>query len=83
MPKHSRRIRKRASKFTDDGGRRTAWLRYNGSWRSPAMLEGTDTLTVNGFDHITFNPRVMGGRACIRGMRLRLRWSSTSSSPTG
>ena len=23
-----------------------------------------------GFDRITFNPNVMGGRACIRGMRL-------------
>lgn len=23
-----------------------------------------------GFDRITFNPNVMGGRACIRGMRI-------------
>ena len=23
-----------------------------------------------GFDHITFDPNVMGGRACIRGMRI-------------
>ena len=23
-----------------------------------------------GFDRITFNPHVMGGRACIRGMRI-------------
>ena len=23
-----------------------------------------------GFDRITFDPRVMGGRACIRGMRI-------------
>lgn len=22
------------------------------------------------FDRITFNPRIMGGRACIRGMRI-------------
>jgi uncharacterized protein (DUF433 family) len=22
------------------------------------------------FDHITFNPNLMGGRACIRGMRV-------------
>ena len=34
------------------------------------MLEGTNTLTVIDFNRITFNPRVMGGRACIRGMRL-------------
>jgi uncharacterized protein (DUF433 family) len=25
---------------------------------------------MNRFDRITFNPRIMGGRACIRGMRL-------------
>ncbi len=24
----------------------------------------------NGFDRITFDPAVMGGRACIRGMRI-------------
>ena len=23
-----------------------------------------------GFDRITFNPAIMGGRACIRGMRI-------------
>ena len=23
-----------------------------------------------GFDRITFNPNIMGGRACIRGMRI-------------
>ena len=23
-----------------------------------------------GFDRITFNPQIMGGRACIRGMRV-------------
>ena len=34
------------------------------------MLEGTKTLAAIGLDRITFNPRVMGGRACIRGMRL-------------
>ena len=22
------------------------------------------------FDHITFDPKIMGGRACIRGMRI-------------
>ena len=25
-----------------------------------------------GFDRITFNPEVMGGRACVRGMRVTL-----------
>jgi uncharacterized protein (DUF433 family) len=25
---------------------------------------------MTGFDRITFNPEVMGGRACIRGMRV-------------
>jgi uncharacterized protein (DUF433 family) len=25
---------------------------------------------MSGFDRITFNPQVMGGRACIRGMRV-------------
>lgn len=25
---------------------------------------------MNRFDRITFNPRIVGGRACIRGMRL-------------
>ncbi len=25
---------------------------------------------MTGFDRITFNPEVMGGRACIRGMRI-------------
>jgi uncharacterized protein (DUF433 family) len=34
------------------------------------MLEGTKTLAAIGLDRITFNPRVMGGRACIRGMRV-------------
>ena len=34
------------------------------------MLEGTKTLAAIDLDRITFNPRVMGGRACIRGMRL-------------
>jgi uncharacterized protein (DUF433 family) len=34
------------------------------------MLEGTKTLAAISLDRITFNPRVMGGRACIRGMRL-------------
>jgi uncharacterized protein (DUF433 family) len=27
-------------------------------------------MTMLGFDRITFDPEVMGGRACIRGMRL-------------
>ncbi len=26
--------------------------------------------TMSGFDRITFNPNLMGGRACIRGMRI-------------
>ena len=34
------------------------------------MLDGTKTLATVGLERITFNPRVMGGRACIRGMRL-------------
>ena len=34
------------------------------------MLEGTKTLAAIGLDRITFHPRVMGGKACIRGMRL-------------
>lgn len=25
---------------------------------------------MSGFDRITFNPTIMGGRACIRGMRI-------------
>jgi uncharacterized protein (DUF433 family) len=34
------------------------------------MLDGTKTLGAIGLDRITFNPWVMGGKACIRGMRL-------------
>lgn len=34
------------------------------------MLEGTKTLATLGLDRITFNPRVMGGKACIRGIRM-------------
>ena len=34
------------------------------------MLEGTKTLAGIGLDRITFNPRVMGGRARIRGLRM-------------
>jgi uncharacterized protein (DUF433 family) len=34
------------------------------------MLEGTKTLAAIGLDRITFNPRVMGGKACIRGIRM-------------
>jgi uncharacterized protein (DUF433 family) len=34
------------------------------------MLEGTKTLAAIGLDRITFNPRVMGGKACIRGHRI-------------
>ena len=29
-----------------------------------------DAMTVAPFDRITFDPAVMGGRACIRGMRI-------------
>jgi len=34
------------------------------------MLEGTKTLAAIGLDRITFNPRVMTGKACIRGIRM-------------
>jgi uncharacterized protein (DUF433 family) len=27
-------------------------------------------MTIGAFDRITFDPRIMGGRACIRGMRI-------------
>jgi len=27
-------------------------------------------ITMNQFDRITFDPQIMGGRACIRGMRV-------------
>jgi uncharacterized protein (DUF433 family) len=30
----------------------------------------TEVRTMLGFDRITFDPDVMGGRACIRGMRI-------------
>ena len=26
--------------------------------------------TTNGFDRVTFDPSIMGGRACIRGLRI-------------
>ncbi len=29
-----------------------------------------DLTTMFGFDRITFDPRIMGGQACIRGMRI-------------
>ena len=34
--------------------------------------EGTNGLTQNGgrFDRITFDSQIMGGRACVRGMRI-------------
>jgi uncharacterized protein (DUF433 family) len=32
------------------------------------MLEAEDQML--GFDRITFDPNVLGGRACIRGMRI-------------
>jgi uncharacterized protein (DUF433 family) len=38
-----------------------ACLRYNRANRSKAMTQ---------FNRITFDPNIMGGRACIRGMRL-------------
>ena len=34
------------------------------------MLEGTTTLARIGLDRITFHPGVLGGKACIRGMRM-------------
>jgi uncharacterized protein (DUF433 family) len=37
--------------------------------RRKAMAKGS-VISVPGFDRITFDPKVMGGRACIRGMRI-------------
>lgn len=34
------------------------------------MLPSNQTHTLPGFDRITFNAAMMGGRACIRGMRI-------------
>jgi uncharacterized protein (DUF433 family) len=34
------------------------------------MLWKPKRVLMNRFDRITFDPRIMGGRACIRGMRL-------------
>ena len=34
------------------------------------MTIANGTHMLPGFERITFNPAVMGGRACIRGMRL-------------
>jgi uncharacterized protein (DUF433 family) len=36
---------------------------------APAVIE-MEARTMLGFDRITFDPDVMGGRACIRGMRI-------------
>lgn len=33
-------------------------------------MPGTGVTVMLGFDRITFDPNVMGGRACIRGMRI-------------
>lgn len=35
-----------------------------------ALLNSTQVDFVNAFDRITFAPNVMGGRACIRGLRI-------------
>jgi uncharacterized protein (DUF433 family) len=37
-------------------------------WEQIAITDGA--ISVPGFDRITFDPNVMGGRACIRGMRV-------------
>jgi uncharacterized protein (DUF433 family) len=37
-------------------------------WEQIAITDGD--ISVPGFDRITFDPNVMGGRACIRGMRV-------------
>ncbi len=33
-------------------------------------IEGRRIMKISGLDRITFDPRVMGGKACIRGMRI-------------
>jgi uncharacterized protein (DUF433 family) len=45
-----------------DSSRRRSWISTNGILRT---LVGARV-----FDRITFNPQIMGGRACIRGMRI-------------
>jgi uncharacterized protein (DUF433 family) len=34
------------------------------------MTEGAKATTLEQFERITFDPDIMGGRACIRGMRV-------------
>jgi uncharacterized protein (DUF433 family) len=34
------------------------------------IVTGNEVISMLGFDRITFDPNVMGGRACIRGMRV-------------
>lgn len=35
-----------------------------------SILKAGEAYPMLGFDRITFDPKVMGGRACIRGMRV-------------
>ncbi len=39
-----------------------------GFWDTEKGQEGK--VVSDGFDRITFDPQIMGGRACVRGMRI-------------
>ncbi len=41
-----------------------------GKLRETSVLKGRDIMTDFALDRITFDPLIMGGRACIRGMRI-------------
>jgi len=39
-------------------------------WRVERRIYGGDYAGKNAFDRVAFDPQMMGGRACIRGMRI-------------
>ena len=44
--------------------------RERSSKKAPLKFEGGEEKMNRAFDRITFDPQIMGGRACIRGMRI-------------